>query len=399
MSLRRSAVFGACLAVAVSAVVAAAFVVAPAAVSAEPSDAALPWPPAGPVGWETDPEKAFARAREEGKGVFVYIATEACPHCKVMQKETWPKDAVIAASKNAICLAIYRWKRDEGPVTGGKAAAKNDAEDSEWATRLDVKAYPQIRLLDGWGRPLRSSAQHENDRTVAQVVAAIEASVTEGKKPEKPAPPPVPESLLARLDAKSRPLALDPIGSVRCRVWTKALAKGEWPVADLVALFRADEDPVLRLALLEKMGGSTVSDSVIDAAADAATEGSSDYVRGAALRLLGQAGGPRAVAALRDTITKALDGKSGWNNPNNVLCEAVQATIAKPDKALVEVLGRVLAKQQANNYATVLATKSLVAIGRAEGAALVKPHLERALKLEGPLAGQIRKEVESLLGQ
>jgi hypothetical protein len=35
-----------------------------------------PWPPVGPK-WETDPEAAFAKARETGKGVFVYVATES----------------------------------------------------------------------------------------------------------------------------------------------------------------------------------------------------------------------------------------------------------------------------------------------------------------------------------
>jgi hypothetical protein len=36
----------------------------------------LPWPPTGPK-WETDPEAAFAKARDEAKGVFVYVATES----------------------------------------------------------------------------------------------------------------------------------------------------------------------------------------------------------------------------------------------------------------------------------------------------------------------------------
>ncbi len=38
------------------------------------SGQALPWPSVGPS-WETDPAVAFSRAREEQKGVFVYVAT------------------------------------------------------------------------------------------------------------------------------------------------------------------------------------------------------------------------------------------------------------------------------------------------------------------------------------
>lgn len=48
-----------------------------AALVAAPAAAAdAPWPPTGPK-WETDPEAAFAKARESGKGVFVYVATES----------------------------------------------------------------------------------------------------------------------------------------------------------------------------------------------------------------------------------------------------------------------------------------------------------------------------------
>ena len=33
------------------------------------------WPPRGPT-WETDPTRAFERARKEEKPVFVYVATD-----------------------------------------------------------------------------------------------------------------------------------------------------------------------------------------------------------------------------------------------------------------------------------------------------------------------------------
>jgi hypothetical protein len=54
---------------------AAAALVAFAALGAAAAEST--WPPTGPLKWETDPEAAFARARKEHKGVFVYIATES----------------------------------------------------------------------------------------------------------------------------------------------------------------------------------------------------------------------------------------------------------------------------------------------------------------------------------
>jgi hypothetical protein len=317
-----------------------------------------------------------------------------------MAREAWPKQEVIDASKDVVCLAVYRWRRSDDPETPSSkvAAKKGDVEDGEWAIRLDVKGYPQIRLLDGWGRALPSAAAHEFARDAKQVVESLDAARKEGRGRAKPAAPDFPAKLLARLPEKERAAAADPIGSVRCRTWLKALEKGAWTSEDLVALLRADDDPVLRVRVIERLSDAKLDDAAADALGDA-VGGTNDYVRGAALKLLGKTGGPRAVTAIAETIAKGVDGGKGWKNPNNVLCEAVEASIGTPDKALVDPLGRVIATQAANNYATVLATRSLVAIGKKFGADLVRAHLEKARKLEGPLAAQIRKEADSLLGK
>lgn len=372
-----------------------------AAPAAEPE---FVWPPKGPA-FVMDPEAALEQARNEKKPVLVYIATEACPHCKVMAKETWPQKAVIDATKDVVCLAVYRWRRpgDEPSTPSGadEKKAKNTTEDSDWAIRLDVKGYPQFRLLDGWGEPLPSSDRHANSRDAKDVIAAIRDAIAQVKDAKKPAAPDAPAKLVERLPKSDRAGATDPVGSVRCRTWLRALAKGEWSAQDLASLWKADDDGLLRMRLLQRMGGDTVPDCSIDVAEEA-VKGPSDYHRGEALRLLGKAGGGRAVKIVADVITRCCNGGGGFHNPNNVLCEATESTLAKPDRGYVEALGRVLATQQANNYATVLATKSLVAIGKLGGKGdmdLVRPHLETARKLEGPLAGQIRKEVESLLGK
>jgi HEAT repeat protein len=316
-----------------------------------------------------------------------------------MAREAWPKQEVIDASRDVVCLAVYRWRRHDDPETpsSNDAARKGAVEDGEWAIRLDVRGYPQIRLLDGWGRPLPSAAAHEYARDAKQVVAAMDVARKEGRGRPKPDVVAVPAKLLQRLPEKDRAAAADPIGSVRCRTWLKALEKGAWSSADMLALLRADDDPVLRLRLIERIGEAKLDDAAAGALADA-VDGTNDYVRGAALKLLGKTGGARAVALLAATIGKGVDGGKGWKNPNNVLCDAVEASIATPDKALVDPLGRVLATQGANNQATLLATRSLVAVGRKFGADLVRAHLERARKLEGPLAAEIRREVATLLG-
>ena len=346
------------------------------------------WPPAGPRHWETDPETAFARARKEGKSVFALIATEKCVHCVAMARDAWPKPEVVDAAKDAVMLAIYRWA---DPNSG-------EAKDSEWAKRLNVKGYPQIRILDGWGRTLPSTNGYDYARSANDVAAAIERSKAASKK--KPETPKVPEQLAKHLTAKERSAAMDLVGCVRARVWLDALAKDQWPATDLVALVRAVDDPLVRIAAIERLGAGTPElEAPLLAALDDALAGNHDYVRNAAMQLLGKAGGPKAAKALGAVITKALDDRSTFQNTNNVLCEAVETTIGMADKSLVNVLSRVVTTQEANNYALLLAVKSLAAIGRKSGADLVRGPLEAAAKKEGAFAEGIQGEIGDLLGK
>jgi Thioredoxin-like/HEAT repeats len=346
------------------------------------------WPPAGPRHWETDPETAFARARKEGKSVFVLIATEKCPHCVVMARDAWPKQEVVNAAKDAVMLAIYRWADPKS----------EEAEDSEWAKRLNVKGYPQIRILDGWGRALPSTNGHEDARSAVDVAAAIKRSKAPPKK--KPEAPKIPEPLAQHLTSKERSAAMNLVGCVRARVWLDALTKGSWPAPDLVALLRAVDDPLVRIAAIERLGADMPKlDDPLLAALDDVLTGDNDYVRNAAMQLLGKAGGPKAAQSLGAVITKALDDRGTFQNNNNVLSEAVETTIGMADKSLVDVLSRVVTTQEANNYALVVAVKSLVAIGRKSGAELVREPLEAARKKEGALANQIQREIGDLLGK
>src|SRR5262245_59681320 len=152
-----------------------------------------------------------------------------------MAREAWPKKEVIDASKDVVCLAVYRWKRNDDPETpSSKEAPKSGSvEDGEWAIRLDVKGYPQIRLLDGWGRALPSAGSYEYAQDAKRVVAAMGVAEREGKSRGQPDRIDVPAKLLVKLPEKDRAAAADPIGSVRCRTWLRALGKGEWSSTDL----------------------------------------------------------------------------------------------------------------------------------------------------------------------
>ncbi len=56
-------------------VVIAFALVACGSVAAAGDEVPSTWPPTGPT-WETEPTRAFERARDQKKPVFVYLATE-----------------------------------------------------------------------------------------------------------------------------------------------------------------------------------------------------------------------------------------------------------------------------------------------------------------------------------
>ncbi len=324
-----------------------------------------------------------------------------------MAREVWPEKDVIAESDEVVFLAVYRWMRagdvpttPRDPEPGAKAGSGSDTRDSEWAIRLDVRGYPQVRLLDGWGRPLPSSDRYASARTRGDVLQAIAAAKREGKgKPSEEAGRAVPpKSLLARLPADLRDEVARREPWVRARVWLRALREGRWKTTDLAALWDAEEDPVVRRAVLESLSGGD-DDKVAARLVEQGLAGANDYARGAAIAACARVGGDVGVLGLVGVIEKALAGATGWKNPNNVLCDATKAAKDLPDLRLVPPLSKVLAKESANNSATLLAVQALVAIGEKHGMPKVKEPLTRARDLKGALEAQIRKAVDAAIGK
>jgi hypothetical protein len=303
-----------------------------------------------------------------------------------------------------VFLAVYRWARgDEGrpATTGGekngdeKKPPPDETRDSEWAIRLDVRAYPQVRLLDGWGRPLPSSDRYASLRTAKDVAAAAEAANREAWPIEKAVSPKYSKAVLARLTPPERDRVARPEPWVRAPVWTRALVASSWEADDLGALFEVEEDPLVRRAVLERLGPK--DKGALEKVVAPALSGRNDHVRSAAIAACARIGGEAAVEGLLRAIDAVTAGKSGWKNPNNVLCDAVAASRSIPDPRFVPALSRVLERNDANNSASLLAVESLIGIGRKHGMAAVKEPLSRAKDLPGAHQARIRSLVEKAL--
>jgi hypothetical protein len=349
-------------------------VLAATALPARAQDAKGKWPPVGPT-WETEPAKAFARARAEQKAVMAYVATEGCPHCVVMARETWPSDEVKAVNGDVVFLAVHR----------------ND--DVDWTTRLNVIAYPQTLFLDGWGEVLPNGREHVFIRDKQQLVAAVKKFA--GGRVTATAPRTLPPALRAAVPKALQDAAVSPDCDVRTAVWRELLPK--LSPALVSQLYGSESDAVVRLEALRAMPRDREHRDAAVELASAAVADANDYVRQEAIALLAATGGKGAATALAAVIDKVLGGRSGFANPNNMLCAATKAAATVADPGLVDALARVLKQERANNSATHLAVAALAAIGKKHGRDTVKAALELALKVDGNGADRLHAAARAAL--
>jgi thiol:disulfide interchange protein DsbD len=88
---------------------------------------------------EQDLEGALAKAQAEHKVVLVDIYAEWCAQCKELDEKTWPEAGVKQwLAQNAVAIRI-----------------DTDARRKDLATKLQIRSYPTVLLLDAEGRELR----------------------------------------------------------------------------------------------------------------------------------------------------------------------------------------------------------------------------------------------------
>ena len=92
------------------------------------------------AGWlEQDLEGALAKAKAENKHVLVDVYAEWCAQCKELDEKTWPEAGVKQwLAQNAVAIRI-----------------DTDAKRKDLATKLQIRSYPTVLLLDAEGKELR----------------------------------------------------------------------------------------------------------------------------------------------------------------------------------------------------------------------------------------------------
>ena len=103
------------------------------------------------AGWlEQDLEGALVKAKAERKVVLVDIYAEWCAQCKELDEKTWPEAGVKQwLAQNAVAIRI-----------------DTDAKRKDLATKLQIRSYPTVLLLDAEGRELRRSLGFQKPETM-----------------------------------------------------------------------------------------------------------------------------------------------------------------------------------------------------------------------------------------
>ncbi|MCA8921684.1 MAG: thioredoxin family protein [Planctomycetes bacterium] len=324
------------------------------------------WPP-GEVRWEVDADEALARAQRERKPVLAYVGSAGCPHCRRMAEGVWRDPEVVEASaRQAVFLAINR--------------RGVDSPNSAGAVRLGVRSYPQLFVLDPWGRPLelRSGDTHLTrvrvGRGKGSILGALRAAAA--RLPSRPAPlPELPGSLRGKVGEAGR----DPSACRRAAAWGPVLERLSTPA--LIDLYRWETDAVTRVRVVSVLAGREGGPELGRVWAETLRD-ANDYVRWAGLDAIAQRrerGPSREVIALLERIAQPGATREQLQNPNNVMGDLIRTLERMPDPRAEEVLVWLVRRLELRNSNCAAAVRALSALWKAHPSAEIRRVLEEAL--------------------
>lgn len=167
---------------------------------------------AAPKGFLTDPAAALARAKSEGKPLFIHFFAIWCPPCNELSEHTYPDPAFAAAAKDFVAVAL-----------DADAASSFD-----WKARFKVGGYPTVVVAD--------PALREIGRVVGTRSGPGMAKFMAGMLALKDAP----------VESALRAAAADPAAALRVAAWRAE--RGEY--AEVESLLGGRRDPAARYVLL-----------------------------------------------------------------------------------------------------------------------------------------------------
>jgi len=101
-------------------------------------------------GWETDFEKAKAKAKVENKHILIdFSGSDWCHWCVKLDEEVFSKDIFKAYAKENLVLVLADFPRDKSGQS-----AKLQAQNDTLAKEFGVRGFPTVFVLDSAGEPV-----------------------------------------------------------------------------------------------------------------------------------------------------------------------------------------------------------------------------------------------------
>ena len=101
-------------------------------------------------GWETDFEKAKAKAQAENKHILIdFSGSDWCGWCIKLDKEVFSKDAFKAYAKDNLVLVLADFPRDKSGQSD-----QVQAQNKKLSKEFGVRGFPTVYVLDSAGKPV-----------------------------------------------------------------------------------------------------------------------------------------------------------------------------------------------------------------------------------------------------
>jgi thioredoxin-related protein len=102
------------------------------------------------AGWESDFDKAAAKAKAEGKHILIdFSGSDWCGWCIKLDKEVFSQSAFKQYAKDNLVLVLADFPSDKS-----KQSAAVQKQNDELAKKFGVKGFPTVFLLNSEGKPL-----------------------------------------------------------------------------------------------------------------------------------------------------------------------------------------------------------------------------------------------------
>ena len=125
-------------------------------------------------GWETDFDKAAAKAKAEGKYMLVdFSGSDWCRWCVKLDNEVFSKKAFEEYAKGNLVLVLVDFPRNKS-----NQSAAIQKQNNVLAQKFGVRGFPTVFILDPNGKPIDKTGYQDGgpEAYVSYIKKAIEAS-------------------------------------------------------------------------------------------------------------------------------------------------------------------------------------------------------------------------------